>query len=114
MTNLYAILISLTLTIPLSAQPDRTIPPATSARRVALVIGNNAYPWGRLTNAASDAQSLATALESAGFERTNITLKLDANLKEMQRTIRTFVEGIRSGDLAFVYSLRMGVMKIWK
>ncbi len=109
MKNLPAILISLTLTIHLSAQPDRTIRPATNARRVALVIGNNAYPWGRLTNAASDAQSLATALESAGFERANITLKLDTNLKEMQRTIRTFVEGIRSGDLAFVYYSGHGV-----
>jgi len=99
----------LALLRPLPGQPTRTVRPADNARRVALVIGNNAYPWGRLTNAASDAQSLATALESAGFDRANITIKIDANLRDMQRTIRAFVESIRSGDLAFVYYSGHGV-----
>jgi formylglycine-generating enzyme required for sulfatase activity len=100
----------LSCSILMSAQPDRTLShPMEGPRRMALVIGNNAYPWARLTNAASDARSLATALESAGFERQNITLKIDVNLRDMQRSIRTFVESIRSGDLAFVYYSGHGV-----
>ncbi len=88
----------------LSGQQDRAfIHPTDGPRRLALVIGNNSYPWAPLTNAASDARSLAKALESAGFEPSNITLKIDANLREMQRTIRSFVDSLRSGDLAFVY-----------
>ena len=94
----------------LGAQPpDRAIRPAGNARRVALVIGNNEYPWGRLTNAASDAKAMADALAAAGFDRANITLQTDATLRGMQRAIRAFVEGIRSGDLAFVYYSGHGV-----
>ena len=90
----------------LSAQGDRgTIIPARpdSGRRLALVIGNDAYPWKPLINAVNDARSLAQALPQAGFAPQDITLVTNTTLKQLQRAARMFVERVRAGDVALVY-----------
>src|SRR5580658_1152797 len=93
---------------PLTAQ--RTITPVTgSGRRVALVIGNNLYPWKPLVNSANDARALAALLPKLGFDAKDVTLLVDANLKQMQRAGREFVERLRPDDLAFVYYSGHGV-----
>ena len=53
-------------------------------KRVALVIGNSAYPGSPLANPVNDAKDMANALRRLGFsvlERTN------SSQKEMQRAI---------------------------
>jgi formylglycine-generating enzyme required for sulfatase activity len=92
----------------LSAQ-DRRVAPASGGRRMALVIGNDAYPWKRLTNAVNDARALAAMLPRVGFDTRDITLVTDANLRQMQRAGREFIEKLRPDDLAFVYYSGHGV-----
>lgn len=75
----------------------------STAKRVALVIGNDRYQTvPPLQNAAADAHSIAAALERAGFI---VTLKTDANLATMKQAAREFKNKLSGGDEAvFFYS----------
>lgn len=75
MNNMKMLSLSLILLISGLAQPTRRVEPLNGPRRVALIIGNNAYPWGRLTNAIADARAVKSALRSVGFDAANIILK---------------------------------------
>jgi hypothetical protein len=88
---------------------DRRVTPLGGGRRMALIFGNDAYPWKPLANAVNDARALAAALQRTGFAPADIALVTDANLKQMQRAGREFVEKLRPGDLAFVYYSGHGV-----
>jgi len=101
-------LLALFASLPAFAQ-DRRVVTATGGRRVALVIGNDAYPWKRLTNAVNDARALAAMLPRVGFDTRDITLVTDANLRQMQRAGREFIEKLRPDDLALVYYSGHGV-----
>jgi len=103
---------ALILLVALSAGAQRTVVPAGSGRRVALVIGNNAYPWKPLVNSANDARALAALLPQVGFDPRNVTLLVDAALKQMQKAGREFVAGLRPDDLAFVFYSGHGVARI--
>ena len=96
-------------TLALSAPAQRTVVTVGSGRRVALVIGNNSYPWKPLVNAANDARSLAALLPRVGFDPKNVTLLVDANLKQMQKAGREFVASLRPDDLAFIFYSGHGV-----
>jgi formylglycine-generating enzyme required for sulfatase activity len=76
---------------------------AGSAKRVALVIGNDHYQHvGELNNAVADARSIAAALKKAGFA---VTLKSDADLDTMKQAVRQFKASLSGGDEAiFFYS----------
>jgi uncharacterized caspase-like protein len=64
----------------------------TPEKRVALVIGNDAYQTlPRLVNAASDARDIGRALEGAGFET---TIKTDVKRREMYQLIDAFAAKI--------------------
>src|SRR5580693_8670902 len=66
------------------------------AKRLALVIGNDAYQHvDRLNNAGSDAQAVAEALRQTGF---TVTLKRDLTLQAMKEALRTFKGQISGGD----------------
>ena len=57
-------------------------------RRVALVIGNDAYvKLNPLRNAGSDARKMEQALKSAGFET---TLRVDAKRRNLYQVIDAF------------------------
>jgi hypothetical protein len=73
------------------------------AKRLALVIGNDAYQHvDRLNNAGSDAQAVAEALRQTGF---SVTLKRDLTLQGMKEALRTFKGQISGGDqVVFYYS----------
>ena len=73
-------LISLCATPSLAAEGD-------IERRIALVIGNNAYKESPLINAVNDAEAMAAALSRVGFE---VTILKDAPLRVMQETIVEF------------------------
>jgi formylglycine-generating enzyme len=88
---------------------DRRIAPADRGRRMALVIGNNDYPWKPLRNAVNDAQAVANLLPQLGFQPADITLATNTKLKDLQRAARGFMEKLRSDDVAFVYYSGHGI-----
>ncbi len=77
----------LSLATPACAQAD-------AGRRVALVVGNNAYANGPLLNPVNDAKAMAAALQSAGF---NVILKLDARQSELLTALREFGVKLKDG-----------------
>ena len=65
---------------------------AADPSRIALVIGNNAYPSARLANAVNDAKAMATLLSEGGF---GVDLRLDANHQALGEATRAFAERAR-------------------
>jgi formylglycine-generating enzyme required for sulfatase activity len=76
---------------------------AHAERRVALVIGNDAYDeLPDLKKAVADAESFAAVLREKGFD---VILRRDLTRQAMDLAAATFIEGIEPGDTAvFVYS----------
>ncbi|MCE9638604.1 MAG: caspase family protein, partial [Betaproteobacteria bacterium] len=76
-------------------------PPAAGAdQRVALVIGNSAYPSSRLPNPVNDAKAMAEKLKSLGFD---VILKTDANQREMTRSFSEFGRKLVPGSVSLFY-----------
>ncbi|NJN05764.1 MAG: hypothetical protein HC814_04480 [Rhodobacteraceae bacterium] len=80
---------------------------AQAERRLALVIGNDAYVnIAPLKKAANDAAAIADTLESLGFQ---VTRAQDVTRRDMNRTIQQFVAGIEKGDTAMFFYAGHGV-----
>jgi hypothetical protein len=79
---------------------------ATSERRVALVIGNNAYALTPLQNAVSDAKAITDVLRDSGFQ---VDLVLNATLKDFDTALERFASQLRDGDVAMFYYSGHGV-----
>jgi formylglycine-generating enzyme required for sulfatase activity len=79
------------------ALPDS---PENRGRRLALVIGNDAYPENPLHNAVNDARAMQSALEDAGF---SVQIKLNTTLQQMESTIDEFTGGVNPGDTAMFF-----------
>lgn len=94
-------LVSLLFASALSAQAAPSA--ALGEARVALVIGNGAYPNVPLKNPVNDAHDLAGALKGLGF---SVTLVTDGDLAAMSRAIRDFGNAIKRPDAValFYYS----------
>jgi hypothetical protein len=69
-------------------------------RRLALVIGNDAYPGKPLNNAVNDAQSMKSALEQSGFK---VQVSLNATQQQMESAIDEFTGGVKPGDIALFF-----------
>jgi hypothetical protein len=69
-------------------------------RRTALVIGNGSYKSSPLRNPVSDAKDMAEALRSLGF---SVTLKTDANIRAMKKSIKDFGRNLRMGGVGLFY-----------
>jgi len=93
-----------------AAQPPASATPAvpgSSARRMALVIGNDAYQSvSSLLNARSDARAMAKSLEAAGFK---VTLRLDLPERAMKEALRGFRGEVQGGDEVVVFFAGHGV-----
>jgi hypothetical protein len=74
--------------------------------RTALVIGNADYPEDALANPVNDATDIAEALRSLGFE---VTLVLDADLREMEEALDTFNRQLNRGGVGVFYYAGHGV-----
>jgi hypothetical protein len=77
--------------------------PAAAQNRVALVIGNAAYPKGPLQLSLADGGLVAEALTSIGFE---IVEGADTNAGDMRRLFGEFLDKVNAGGpdtIAFVY-----------
>jgi hypothetical protein len=81
-------------------------PPALAAgedgqRRLALVIGNNAYEnVPKLVKAVNDAEAVASRLQQIGFE---VTVARDIGRRAMSRAVLEFEKRVKPGDLALFY-----------
>jgi uncharacterized caspase-like protein len=93
--------ISAALAIALLAATAICPPSALAAEpRVALVIGNSAYPAARLPNAANDARAMAAKLRTLGFD---VILKTDASQREMTRSFSEFGRKLVPGSVSLFY-----------
>src|SRR5260370_23257580 len=73
---------------------------AKKVDRIALVIGNGKYEAAPLSNSVNDAQAIAKALRSYGFE---VTERINANQGTMRRAIRDFGDRLRRGGVGLFY-----------
>jgi len=75
--------------------------PAAAERRIALVIGNDAYvEVPSLAKAVNDANGVAAALSAIGFEATIVE---NATRNDMSRGLNDFERRIEPGDTAFFF-----------
>jgi major membrane immunogen (membrane-anchored lipoprotein) len=75
-------------------------------KRVALIIGNAAYPAGPLQNPVNDAKDVAAALKQVGFE---VFLGTNADRRSMYDLIDRFGDQIHGADIALFYYSGHGV-----
>jgi tetratricopeptide (TPR) repeat protein len=81
--------------------PPRPTAPAIAGRRVALVIGNSAYPDGMsLPNPTNDAKAVAASLKRLGFE---VILSTDATKAAMSDAMYRFAVSADGADAAMVF-----------
>src|SRR2546421_8386476 len=79
------------------------IQPASAQQRIALVIGNAAYPKGPLATSLADGGLVAEALTSIGFE---IIEGADVNSNDMRRLFGEFLQKLNAAGpsaIAFIY-----------
>jgi hypothetical protein len=70
-------------------------------KRIALVIGNSAYKHtGALANPANDAEDMANALTTLGFD---VTKGVDLDIAGMDRAVRSFAEKLKGAKLGLFY-----------
>ena len=82
--------------------------PAIAERRVALIIGNGAYPGvGDLRNPPRDAAALETMFKAAGFDVVRRFTDLD--VAGMRRALRDFAEDVQDADIAVVFFAGHGI-----
>lgn len=76
------------------------VAPAWAAGKVALVMANETYAVGRLSNPGNDAREVRQALEAVGFR---VQVVSNANQNQMKRALRDFGDAVRGAEVAFVY-----------
>ena len=79
---------------------------AAQERRIALVVGNGAYKSAPLRNPVNDATDIADALGKLGF---SVSLKTDANQRNMKQAIRVFGKQLRKGGVGLFYFAGHGI-----
>jgi uncharacterized caspase-like protein len=85
---------------PAAQSRDISVEQGKSGERVALVIGNGAYPTAPLRNPVNDARLMTDALRALGF---NVEAYENLSQKQMNRAIKTF--GARLSDRGAVVGL---------
>ena len=73
--------------------------PAAPGKRIALVIGNAAYPQP-LLNPVNDARAMAERLRRLGFE---VLLRTDITAAQLQKASAEFSTQARGADIALVF-----------
>jgi hypothetical protein len=94
----------LLLALSATAQPGQTdrdlVRASGRIRRLALAIGNDAYPGNPLHNAVNDARGMKSALEQSGF---TVQLGLNVTQRQMESVIDEFTGGVKPGDVALFF-----------
>ena len=73
---------------------------AAAPARIALVIGNGAYPTAPLKNPVNDAKDMSSALRGIGFE---VIEKIDAGKRDMVHAVNEFGRRLKRSDVGFFY-----------
>jgi Caspase domain len=73
---------------------------AVKSERLALVIGNSAYPTAPLKNPVNDAEDLAGVLSAMGFK---VSLKKNVDKRTMEESIRNFGRQLKGGGVGLFY-----------
>jgi len=76
------------------------LPARAAEPRVALVIGNAAYPAAPLRNPVNDANAIAARLRAMGFE---VTLRTDVTQREFTRAVSQFGQALKPGSVGLFY-----------
>ena len=80
---------------------------ARAEKRIALVIGNNAYDSvSKLERAVSDARAVSSALQGLGFQ---VLLATDVGRRDLVRQLSNFMAKVEPGDTALLYYSGHGV-----
>jgi|GEM_PF-2397013 len=74
--------------------------PKSGLRRVALVIGNGAYPSAPLKNPVHDARDMARTLRGLGFE---VILRENASLRQMEDAVDELWKRLRAGGAGLFF-----------
>lgn len=77
-----------------------------SSQKLALVVGNAAYPKSPLRNPLNDARSVAGSLSELGFQ---IETAFDLPLRSLEATVNRFVGRVRAGDTVVFYYAGHGI-----
>ncbi len=100
-----AILVLLICASTVLAQTPEPAKP-TKLARLALVIGNGAYPGDALANPPNDAADMAALLKQSGFE---VIQRENASLKEMHRALREFGDRLTRETMGLFFFAGHGV-----
>ena len=81
--------------------------------RLALVVGNGAYPDSPLRNPGNDARAMGQLLGRAGFD---VDLRTDVNRVDLQQAIARFGQGLRDPRVRFAvfYYAGHGLQQDWR
>jgi hypothetical protein len=92
----------------LSQNQSPSLPVTTPfmGKRLALVIGNQAYNVRPLLNPRNDADDMSRALKNAGFEVIDVR---DASLSQMRNAVRQFGDRLLTRDVGLVYYSGHGI-----
>lgn len=80
-------------------------------KRVALVIGNNNYEKGKLSNSVDDARGIKNFLESRNFK---VIYGEDTNEETMRKKISIFLNNLDSQSVGFIYFSGHGIQEYSK
>ena len=95
--------------------PELVLPARAAAdpSRLALVVGNDAYPGAPLANAVNDAKAMAELLGKAGF---GVDLRTNADRGTLLDATKRFAEAAAASEakLVFFYYAGHGVQLDWR
>ncbi|MBX3717852.1 MAG: caspase family protein [Burkholderiales bacterium] len=74
--------------------------PARAERKIALVIGNAAYPTAPLRNPVNDAKAMAARLQALGYD---VALHTDVAQRDFTRAVSRFGQRLAPGSVALFY-----------
>jgi uncharacterized caspase-like protein len=86
--------------------PSLPVTASFMGKRLALVIGNQAYNVRPLLNPRNDADDMSRALKNAGFEVIDVR---DASLAQMRNAVRQFGDRLLTRDVGLVYYSGHGI-----
>ena len=86
--------------------PTRGVKPASNQRRVALVVGNSAYPASALENPRHDAAAMATALKRLDFD---VETAIDGTKAQLDAALRRFGNRAEGAEVAALFYAGHGI-----
>ncbi|MBI1789304.1 MAG: caspase family protein [Acidobacteria bacterium] len=81
-------------------QAQRDLRLERESKRVALLVGNDAYPKAPLRNPSRDSASLSAVLKTFGFD---VDVTSNTDLRGMARAVDRFIARIEPGDIALFF-----------